>query len=91
MEGFGHSFERTDAQDLFPLNAPEVQFALAHAAFNASTDAAVESWVGDPDDPDSLAARFREYVKAHPDEKLNLKDPKALHEFLELIQRGMTH
>jgi hypothetical protein len=48
---------------------------------------AMREWVGDnPDNPDSLAAHFGEYVEKHEHEQCDLSNPTALKNLLEKVR-----
>ncbi len=59
----------------------------AHIDHNdpAILDAAAEEWTGDPDDKDSLAARYRKFADEHPEEHVGLNNRKKLRELIAAL------
>lgn len=99
MESFPHNYSPEKTPDTPELGAIRNRAQIALALF-ASKEAhpdldeqelkalAMKEWIGDPDDPHSLAAQFSDYVEdeAHAHEHVNLEDPSELAKLLEEVR-----
>ncbi|HEY4498869.1 MAG TPA: hypothetical protein VJH94_02275 [Candidatus Paceibacterota bacterium] len=101
MEQAPHNIPTPTQAPIVPemgVDRNQVQIALAlMASREAHPDlgekelraVAMKEWVGDPDDPSSLAARFGSYLEnpVNTNGHTDIDDPKALRQLLENVRQ----
>lgn len=80
-----------------PAARNQIQIALALVASREShpgadekelRSLAMKEWIGDPNDPNSLATRFSEYFDAHSNESVDINNPAMLQKLLQDIRNS---